>query len=270
MSYNPYQPPGTYAPVQQPVHYPPSADPTPSQIWHRHKPHLKIMIFALVGLIFFALSLGLPWQTAWVQGEDYVVSSDLTKIEVKGGGSSMSMELSSDSFKDYSEFKALSYGTFIIILVALILAGLIIFFTFLSMKSGVRPKWGTLFCQIVFILVLLAIIMYGAGYQASLTAGCHRICSSCSCGDTSKFIGTKQYGSDHTEYFSPGAGWFMALVGGILILLAFLQLKKLPDQPRSAALGPAYSHAYSPYQNQDLYGPHSQGPQVYRPPPGGF
>jgi len=292
-----YAPPGQqpqYAPPPAPPMYAPPG-PQPQYAPPPQQVHISIkldrsvilpLIVVIVAMVFFIVACVTPWYTVNSKSsggaEGYSYTSEYTsQMDSQGmtstgkstssfGGTSSHSETRSwanytENYKDrnngaspklpslYTADLALSVAALVLAILAMVL---------LLMKKSQKLLAVILVVGGVLGIVAIAIL---AGLQPGYIRDDSHYTDIPKDGPASSFMGTNNTGSGgFTQNYSwgPGIGWYMALVGSIMmfVAVAILFLRKPKQQPVYPQPYPAPAQ---PYQQP----PAGYGPPGYQPPP---
>jgi|GEM_PF-4615836 len=206
--------------------------------WIIHKQYNRILIPAVLALTFFILALALPWHTGIKMGTNYKINEYLMRSEIHDfNGTTSSIDFNANASNYYYEFNYLSYGVLIAIIVAIALSGSVILFITNSMKGNINSKSILVPCLFAFMIIFIALTVYGLRFTPSLNAGdeawyrdycgCHNgSCIDCARVGDNDFFKIPSL-NKWTWIAYPGLGWFMALFGGMSLVITFVNTLKL-------------------------------------------
>jgi hypothetical protein len=214
----------------------------PGSGWGARGPKIKsywtVFVFALIAMILCALSIGLSWQTGseTFDGTTITVNYYITQTgcSSSSSGGSTCTALTSNVPGGYYAAEAL-------IIVGLVLAILLVVFAILGalglVLKGLQARLLLLFGILSIPITLAAPFAFlGTSYNNS--------------------------NSDPGLFVSPwtaGAGWYCAIVAGVLLIIFLLLARKtLAEQRAAVAAGPMMGGAMAP-ATAPMYGTSSYG-----------
>jgi hypothetical protein len=205
--------PGPQWGAPQPNYYaPPAAVPRSPMMGPKVKEYWMAFIFGLIGMILAALSIALSWVTATVSedGTSYTVNYYVT-------GTACGSGVGLNSCSSATNLPAGFVAAEALIIIALILAILVVLFCLFGALGitlkGLQAKLLMIFTLISFPLAIIAPLVFLASTY----------------NNTQGFPG--MFNSPETG----GAGWYCAIVAGVILLITLLLFVRKANAAQKAA-----------------------------------